>query len=92
MVAWWQTHKMLPLDETNTSAHDAWNKWWHNETNIHDWLPITRHIERCVGMRKKFMEYYSTFELTKAYTRAEAEREYDYIFHLRSRQLFIDGL
>jgi endogenous inhibitor of DNA gyrase (YacG/DUF329 family) len=67
MVAWWQTHKMLPLDETNTSAHDAWNKWWHNETNTHDWLPITKHIERCVGMRKKFMEYYSTFELTKEF-------------------------
>tara|TARA_R110000796_G_scaffold250432_1_gene379369 strand:- start:141 stop:1190 length:1050 start_codon:yes stop_codon:yes gene_type:complete len=67
MMAWWQTHKMLPLDETNTSAHNAWNKWWHNETNTHDWLPITKHIERCIGMRKKFMEYHSTFELTKEF-------------------------
>ena len=67
MVAWWQTHKMLPLDETNTSAHDVWSRWWHNETNTHDWLPITKHIERCISMRKKFMEFYNTFDKTLAF-------------------------
>jgi len=67
MVAWWQTHKMLPLNETNTSAHDIWNRWWHNETNIHDWLPITRHMERCVAMRVKFMESYNVFDKTKEF-------------------------
>ena len=65
MVSWWQNHKMLQLDETNTSAHDIWNRWWHNETNTHDWLPITKHIERCVDMRKKFIELYQTFDKTK---------------------------
>ena len=64
MVAWWQNHKMLPLDETNTSAHDSWNRWWHNETNTHDWLPITKHIERCESMRRTFMRSYATFEKT----------------------------
>jgi endogenous inhibitor of DNA gyrase (YacG/DUF329 family) len=72
MVAWWQNHKMLPLDESNTSAHDMWNRWWHNETNTHDWLPITKHIERCIGMRKKFMEFYSTFEKTKEFEQYES--------------------
>ena len=72
MVAWWQNHKMLPLDESNTVAHDAWNKWWHNETNTHDWLPITKHIERCESMQMKFMHYYLTFEKTKAFEEYES--------------------
>ena len=61
MMYWWQNHKMLPLDETNTTAHDAWNRWWHNETNTHDWLPITKHIERCEEMKDKFLEYYKHY-------------------------------
>ena len=71
MVAWWQNHKMLPLDETNTSAHDSWNRWWHNETNTHDWLPITKHIERCEEMKDKFMEFYRTFDKTNAFEEYE---------------------
>tara|TARA_R100000541_G_scaffold53203_1_gene61161 strand:- start:1914 stop:3260 length:1347 start_codon:yes stop_codon:yes gene_type:complete len=71
MVSWWQNHKMLPLDETNTSAHDSWNRWWHNETNTHDWLPITKHIERCDDMKTKFMEFYSTFDKTNAFEEYE---------------------
>ena len=71
MVAWWQNHKMLPLDETNTSAHDMWNRWWYNETNTHDWLPITKHYERCVSMRKKFLEFYNTFNKTNAFEEYE---------------------
>jgi hypothetical protein len=71
MVAWWQTHKMLPLDETNTSAHDVWNRWWHNESNIHSWLPITKHIERCISMKQKFLEFYNTFTKTNAFTSYE---------------------
>lgn len=66
-VAWWQTHKMLPLDDTNTQAHDVWSRWWHNETNINDWLPITKHIERCIEMRNKFMHVYKTFSKTAAF-------------------------
>ena len=72
MIAWWQNHKMLPLDESNTSAHDAWNRWWHNETNTHDWLPITKHIERCESMKNKFMEYYQTFDKTNAFEEYES--------------------
>ncbi len=72
MVYWWQNHKMLPLDESNTIAHDAWNKWWHNETNTHDWLPITKHIERCESMRKVFMSSYATFEKTKEFETYES--------------------
>ena len=64
LIAWWQTHKMLPLDESNTEAHDAWNRWWHDETNTNNWLPIMRHIERCTAMREKFMSFYSKFEKT----------------------------
>tara|TARA_Y100000593_G_scaffold68243_1_gene125449 strand:+ start:5861 stop:7207 length:1347 start_codon:yes stop_codon:yes gene_type:complete len=71
MVGWWQNHKMLPLDETNTTAHDAWNRWWHNETNTHDWLPITKHIERCEEMKNKFIEYYKTFDKTKDFEEYE---------------------
>jgi hypothetical protein len=64
---WWQNHKMLPLDETNTTAHDAWNRWWHNETNTHDWLPMSRHIERCELMRQTFEKSYNLFDKTKEF-------------------------
>ena len=67
MMYWWQNHKMLPLDETNTTTHDAWNRWWHNETNTHDWLPITKHIERCESMKDTFIKSYETFDKTKEF-------------------------
>lgn len=72
MVAWWQTHSMLPLNDTNTIAHDVWNRWWHNETDINDWLPITRHIERCRAMREEFMRCYDTFEMNDAFKTYES--------------------
>ena len=56
---------MLPLDDVNTTAHDTWNTWWYNETNVNDWLPMTKHIERCIAMRVKFMEVYNVHELTE---------------------------
>ena len=59
LFAWWHTNKMLALDETNTAAHDMWSKWWHNETNTNDWLPITRHLERCINMRTEFLKLYN---------------------------------
>ena len=65
LFAWWHTGKMLPLDDVNTTAHDSWNTWWYNETNVNDWLPITKHIERCVTMRSKFMEVYNVYKLTE---------------------------
>ena len=72
MVAWWQTHKMLPLDETNTTTHDVWNKWWFNETNANDWLPITKQYERCAAMKDVFMQYYKTFEISDEFKSYES--------------------
>lgn len=72
LMHWWQTHNMLPLTETNTSAHDVWNRWWHNETNTNDWLPITKHIERCTSMRREFMKSYATFQMTEAFRSYDA--------------------
>jgi hypothetical protein len=73
LFAWWHTNKMLPLDETNTTAHDIWQKWWHNETNMNDWLPITKHLERCVNMRTEFMEVYNEAKVTTEYTVYDTE-------------------
>lgn len=67
LFAWWHTNKMLPLDETNTNAHDMWSKWWYNETNTNDWLPITRHLERCVNMRMEFMKLYSNSDISSEF-------------------------
>ena len=72
LMAWWQTNQMLPLNETNTAAHDIWNRWWHNETDINDWLPITRHVERCQSMRKIFMEHYNKFKINHKFKRYES--------------------
>ena len=89
MVAWWQTHSMLPLNDTNTIAHDVWNRWWHNETNINDWLPITRHIERCRAMRNEFMRSYHTFEMTEAFKSYEA-MTIDNFFAIEQNGLQVD--
>ena len=56
---WWYNNQMLPLNETNTNAHDMWSRWWHNESNTNDWLPITRHAERCTAMKDVFMKHYN---------------------------------
>jgi hypothetical protein len=72
LMSWWQSNQMLPLNETNTSTHDIWNRWWHNETNTNDWLPITRHIERCSSMRKIFTDHYSKFLLSDEFKKYES--------------------
>ena len=72
MVAWWQTHKMLPLDETNTTTHDIWNKWWFNETNANNWLPITKQYERCAAMKDIFLTYYKTFAISDEFKSYES--------------------
>ena len=69
---WWHANQMLPLNETNTSAHDMWNRWWHNETNTNDWLPITRHIERCTAMKDVFMKHFETYKVTKEFVKYES--------------------
>jgi len=69
---WWHTNQMLPLNETNTNAHDMWSRWWHNETNTNDWLPITRHVERCTAMKNVFMKHFGTYELTKEFIKYES--------------------
>ena len=71
LFAWWNTGRMLQLDETNTAAHDMWSKWWYNETNTNDWLPITRHLERCRAMRDVFMMIYRRYTVTDEF------REYE---------------
>jgi DNA polymerase I-like protein with 3'-5' exonuclease and polymerase domains len=62
---------MLALDETNTSAHDMWNKWWYNESNTNDWLPATKHLERCRAMRDVFMPIYNAYKLTTEFVSYE---------------------
>lgn len=73
LFAWWHTNKMLPLDETNTTAHDFWQRWWHNETNINDWLPITKHLERCVAMRMVFMQVYDANKISPEFITYDME-------------------
>jgi len=90
LMAWWQTHKMLPLTETNTAAHDIWNRWWHNETNTNDWLPITRHIERCTSMRKEFMKSYTSFEMTPYFKQYDAYA-IDNFFAIEQNGLHVDS-
>ena len=71
LFAWWHTGRMLALDETNTSAHDMWNKWWYNESNTNDWLPAAKHLERCRAMRDVFMPIYNSYKLTTDFVNYE---------------------
>lgn len=61
LVSYWQTNLSLDLEDTETPAHAWFAKWYHNETNINDIIPITRHYERCSDIVKKFMKSYNTF-------------------------------
>ena len=49
-----------------------WTRWWFNETNANNWLPITKHYERCVGMKDKFMTHYNSFEITEDFKTYES--------------------
>jgi hypothetical protein len=64
MMYWWQRHMMMPLNDTQTSAHEAWGRWWYNETNVNDWLPIMRHIEQCQAQCQRIKELVQGFEMT----------------------------
>lgn len=64
MVYWWQRHAMMPLNDTQTTAHEAWGRWWYNETNVNDWLPITRHIEQCQMQCQRIQDMLTGFAMT----------------------------
>ena len=71
LFAWWHTNKMLPLDNTDTTAHDMWNKWWFTESNSNDWFPMTKHLERCRSMRGVFMNIYNSYQITDEFKEYE---------------------
>lgn len=71
LFAWWHTNKMLPLDDTDTTAHDMWGKWWFNESNGNDWFPVTKHLERCRIMRNTFMTVYNSYKVTTEFQNYE---------------------
>ena len=78
LVSYFQNNKMLQLEDCDTTAHDWYNKWYYNETNVNDYVPIVKHFERCSGMKDKFLEVYKTFKRSDAF---------DYY-----NELFIDNL
>ena len=51
LVEYFQSNKMLQLEDTDTNAHDWYNKWYYNETNVNDYIPIVKHFERCSAMK-----------------------------------------
>ena len=67
LVEYFQSNKMLQLEDTDTNAHDWYNKWYYNETNVNDYIPIVKHFERCSGMKDKFMESFSTFNKSESF-------------------------
>ena len=73
MVHWWQTGKPLPLDDSNTACHNAWGAWWSGTTNSYDWLPMTKHMERCRAMREVFMSSYETHRHSRAFQQYESQ-------------------
>ena len=78
LVEYFQSNQMLQLEDCDTSAHDWYNKWYYNETNVNDYIPITKHYERCSAMKDKFVESCSTFKRSESF---------DYY-----NELFIDNL
>jgi DNA polymerase I-like protein with 3'-5' exonuclease and polymerase domains len=89
LFAWWHTGRMLTLDDTSTSAHDMWNKWWYNENNANDWLPITKHLERCQAMRDVFMSVYQSFEMTTEFVSYE-KYMIDNMFGIEANGITVD--
>ena len=67
LVEYFQSNKMLQLEDADTIAHDWYNKWYYNETNVNDYIPIVKHFERCSDMKDKFIESYSTFKPSESF-------------------------
>ena len=67
LVEYFQSNKMLQMEDTDTNAHDWYNKWYYNETNVNDYIPIVKHYERCSGMKDKFMESFATFKKSESF-------------------------
>mgnify|MGYP003645979832 FL=1 len=67
LVEYFQSNKMLQLEDTDTNAHDWYNKWYYNETNVNDYIPIVKHFERCSAMKDKFVESYNTFKMSDSF-------------------------
>ena len=78
LVEYFQSNSMLQLEDCDTTAHDWYNKWYYNETNVNDYIPIVKHYERCSAMKDKFIQSYSTFKKSESF---------DYY-----NELFIDNL
>ena len=36
LVSYFQNNQMLQLEECDTTAHDWYNKWYYNETNVNE--------------------------------------------------------
>ena len=67
LVEYFQSNQMLQLEDTDTNAHDWFNKWYYNETNVNDYIPIVKHFERCSEMKDKFMESFTTFKKSESF-------------------------
>ena len=62
LVEYFQSNKMLQLEDCDTNAHDWYNKWYYNETNVNDYIPIVKHFERCSEIKDKFIDSFTTFK------------------------------
>jgi len=78
LVEYFQTNQMLQLEDCDTTAHDWYNKWYYNETNVNDYIPIVKHYQRCSAMKDKFVKAYQSFKRSDSF---------DYY-----NELFIDNL
>ena len=67
LVEYFQSNKTLQIEDTETIAHDFFNKRYYNETNVNDFIPIVKHYEKCVAIKDKFIESYNTFQKTDAF-------------------------
>ncbi len=61
LVCYWQTNQPLDLEDIDTMAHNCFAKWYYNETNINDIIPITQHYDRCSRIADKFLACYRSF-------------------------------
>ena len=67
LVEYFQSNNTLQLDDTDTPAHDFFNKKFYNETNVNDFIPIVNHYEKCFEIKDKFMESFRTFKKTDSF-------------------------
>lgn len=67
LIHYWNTNKPLDSDSTDTKAHDFLYRQLSKYSNANDVIPISKHYERCVRIKKNWINTLDGWKSNKAF-------------------------